>query len=423
MRPRKNQNIKGEIKYPPNPVEDSRKSSELHYRRLFETTKDGILTINAETGHITDVNPFLAQLLGYAREDFIDKSLWNFGPFKDIRASKSAFQDLVRKGYIRYEHLPLQTKDGRRVEVEFISNAYKVGKKQMIQCNIRDISQRKKSERSYTRLESQLKQAQKMAAVASLAGGMAHQFNNALTVITGGLSLLEQHRFNQEMKNCLQIMTAAVDQMSSLTLNLLAYARGGKYTTEAILLSDLVKDSLRLLKPALRSSVTLETEVSPDLPLIIANRDQVQMALVAILTNAFEAIETQGRIRITGRKEAMTSERVKHFSGLAPGIYASLTIEDNGRGMEEQTRSRVFEPFFSTHFPGRGLGMAAVYGIVKNHDGWISVKSQMGVGTTVAVWLPALLGTDEKTDKIEIGQNAANSAAAVKEGRSYAVRK
>lgn len=396
MRTRQNHIIKGKIKSPSNPVEDALKASEVSYRRLFETAQDGILIIDADTGRISDVNPFLVDLLGYSRKDFIDKALWNFGPFKDIRANKSAFEDLMRNGYIRYEHLPLETKDGRRIEVEFISNTYQVGRKQTIQCNIRDISQRKEYERNRNRLESQLKQAQKMAAVAALAGGVAHLFNNELTIITSGLNLLEENGINQETDEYLQLMAMAVDRMSCLTRELLAYARGGKYRIETILLSDLVRESLLLLRPLFKKSITIETEIPADLPSIQANKAQMQMALNAILTNASEAVETQGLIRIIGRKEAMTDERVKHFSGLAPGIYASLTVEDNGKGMGEETRNRVFEPFFTTHFPGRGLSMAAVYGIVKNHDGWISVESQLGMGTIVKVRLPALAVSNAK---------------------------
>jgi signal transduction histidine kinase len=235
-----------------------------------------------------------------------------------------------------------------------------------------------------------------MAAVAALAGGMAHLFNNELAIISSGLNLLEANGINQEMDEYLQLMAMAIDRMSRLTRELLAYARGGKYRIETILLSDLVRESLLLLKPLFKKSITIETEIPPDLPPIQANKAQLQMALNAVLTNASEAIETQGLIRIIGRKEAMTDERVKHFSGLAPGIYASLTVEDNGKGMGEETRGRVFEPFFTTHFPGRGLGMAAVYGIVKNHDGWISVESQLGKGTIVKVRLPALVASNAK---------------------------
>jgi membrane protease subunit HflC len=143
----------------------------LRYRRLFETAQDGILIINADAGRITEVNPFLVNLLGYCREEFINKTLWHFGPFKDIRASMSAFQELLCSGYIRYEHLPLETKDGRRVEVEFISNVYKTGRKRTIQCNIRDISQRKQTEKIRLKLETQLKQAQKAVIVIVLFRG------------------------------------------------------------------------------------------------------------------------------------------------------------------------------------------------------------------------------------------------------------
>jgi signal transduction histidine kinase len=156
------------------------------------------------------------------------------------------------------------------------------------------------------------------------------------------------------------------------------------------LLSDLVADSLRLFTPA-NPSIAIETEFSSDLLPINADRNQIQMALLAVLANASEAIETQrpGRIRIACRKEMLADDGVKAYPDLAPGTYACLTVEDNGKGMKEETRDRVFEPFFTTHFPGRGLGMAAVYGIVKNHGGWISVESRLGMGTTVVMRLPA----------------------------------
>ena len=421
MGTRYNEIIRGKIERPSNSVEDALKDSELRYRRRFETAQDGILIIDADTGRIADVNPFLVDLLGYAREEFIDKSLWHFGLFKDIRASKAAFQDLRNSGYIRYEHLPLETKDGQHVKVEFISNVYLANRKRMIQCNIRDNSQRRRTEKKRLQIRTQLEQAQKMEAVATLAGGVAHQFNNALTVITGGLSVLEveyQHGNN----GYLQPMIDAAGKMARLTRQLLAFARGGRFRNEAVSLSDLVAECLPLIEPAKRST-TIETEFSPDLPPVHADRNQMQMALLAVLTNASEAVGTGGLIRITGRKVMLTDEGVKPFSGLTSGTYACLTVEDNGKGMKEETRSRVFEPFFTTHFPGRGLGMAATYGIVKNHDGWISVVSQLGVGTSVAIGLPSLLEIDEKMEKIEIHQNGMNSVPSVDEKKSCAKRK
>ena len=121
------------------------KTSELRYRRLFEAAQDGILILNAETGMIEDVNPYLVKMLGYSREEFVKKKLWEMGAFKDVEASKEAFEALQKNEYIRYEDLPLKAKDGRLVEVEFVSNVYLVDKEKVIQCNIRDITERKKA--------------------------------------------------------------------------------------------------------------------------------------------------------------------------------------------------------------------------------------------------------------------------------------
>src|ERR1700693_1887595 len=131
----------------PKHSEEALRASELRYRRLFETAKDGILILDAKTGQITDVNPFLVNLLGYSYDDFIGTPLWEIGPFKDIKECKLAFLELQEKEYIRYESLPLETKDGRSIAVEFVSNVYGLsGGTRVIQCNIRDITRRKQAE-------------------------------------------------------------------------------------------------------------------------------------------------------------------------------------------------------------------------------------------------------------------------------------
>lgn len=134
-------------------IEPSLRDSELRYRRLFEAAQDGILILDAETGAITDVNPFLINMLGYSREEFVEKKLWEMGAFKDIEASQQAFEALQKNEYIRYEDLPLRGKDGRLIQVEFVSNVYLVGDEKVIQCNIRDITERKQAEADL--LESQ----------------------------------------------------------------------------------------------------------------------------------------------------------------------------------------------------------------------------------------------------------------------------
>jgi PAS domain S-box-containing protein len=388
-------------------VYKSLQESETRYRRLFETARDGILILDGETGQITDVNPFIEEMLGYSHEHFIGKRLYEIGPFRDIRASLAAFQELQDKGYVRYEHLPLEAKDGHQIDVEFVSNAYWVDHSRVIQCNIRDITKRKQAEEAQSKLEFQFQQARKMEAIITLAGGIAHQFNNALVVITGTLDLLEMDVSEKESASWyLGSMKKSALRMTQLTRQLLAYARGGKYQVETISLSDFVRDTLPLLTSGLNPSVNIMTDLPNDVLKTRADLIQLQMVLLAIMSNASEALEGEGCIRITCRNEEITPKNAINFPGLMMGPYVCLTLEDNGKGMDEETRRKVFEPFFTTKFQGRGLGMAAAYGIVNNHGGQITVESQLDKGTIVRVRIPAITETGEKTQNIRSNRAA-----------------
>lgn len=261
------------------------------------------------------------------------------------------------------------------------------------------IIERIRSEEEKTKLQNQLQQTQKMEAIGTLAGGIAHQFNNALSIITISIDLLKEDLPDNELiDNYTQQMKESTDRMTQLTAQLLAYGKGGKYQAKTISINEFVKNTLPVIQSSIDSAIRVETNLSSDILNVKADQTQMQMVLSAILTNASEAIEGKGFIRITTGEEDINTEFAKHHPGLKIGPYICLTVEDNGKGMDKETISRIFEPFFTTKFEGRGLGMASAFGIVKNHDGWISVYSEEGRGTVVRIYLP-LIKTQVKVAK------------------------
>ncbi len=255
------------------------------------------------------------------------------------------------------------------------------------------------------RYERQLLQAQKTEAIATLAGGIAHEFNNALSAVVGCLELFKLDFLeNEKVLNDIEYVQPAIDRMSNLTSQLLAYAQGGKYHPQKLSLNDIVQDTLPNIQHTLDSSIKVDLKLHSDPWPVDADLLQMQMVLVAMLTNASEALEGQGHIRISTRNVYIDDVTSKPLADLSPGRYVSLEIEDNGKGMDGKTRRRLFDPFYTTKFQGRGLGMAAVFGIIRNHDGWIKVDSEIGRGTLITVYLP--IATDvhvqEKKDEVPV---------------------
>ena len=252
------------------------------------------------------------------------------------------------------------------------------------------------------RYERQLLQAQKTEAIATLAGGIAHEFNNALSAVVGCLELFKLDFLeNEKVLNDIEYVQPAIDRMSNLTSQLLAYAQGGKYHPQKLSLNDIVQDTLPNIQHTLDSSIKVDLKLHSDPWPVDADLLQMQVVLAAMLTNASEALEGEGRIRISTQNVYIDDVTSKPLADLSPGRYVSFEIEDNGKGMDGKTRQRLFDPFYTTKFQGRGLGMAAVFGIIRNHDGWIKVDSEIGRGTLITVYLP--IATDvhvqEKKDE------------------------
>ena len=247
-----------------------------------------------------------------------------------------------------------------------------------------DITERKQ-------MEKELLKVKKFESISVLAAGIAHNFNNALSAITGHSELLEmEYPEDEKIMDYAKAMKQSAHRMAHLTSQLLAYAGGGKYNAQPMSLSELVEGALPLIQHTLDPDIRLKTDLPPDVLNMKMDRTQMQMVLSAIIANSNEAIEPPGRIRISTKNIEVDQVSIKDHPGLKPGPHVCLSIEDNGKGMDKETKERIFEPFFTTHFIGRGLGMASVYGIITNHDGMVSVDSEPGKGTAVTIYLPAI---------------------------------
>lgn len=250
---------------------------------------------------------------------------------------------------------------------------------------VRDITDR-------VHFEARLQEKQKMQAISTLAGGIAHEFNNALTGIIGNIELLRMYcSEDDKIDNYMESMKGSVWRIKRITDQLLAYSGGGKYHATVMSLNTFIEDSLPVIQKFIDPEIRVETDLAGQLLKIKADSTQMKMVLQAVLTNASEAIEGTGRIRVTTDSlEIDENSFSSYHQKLKPGRYARLTVHDDGKGMDAQTRKKIFEPFFTTKFQGRGLGMAAAYGIVLNHDGLITVDSEPGEGTAVHIYLPVI---------------------------------
>jgi two-component system, cell cycle sensor histidine kinase and response regulator CckA len=258
---------------------------------------------------------------------------------------------------------------------------------------LRDVTEQK-------RAEGKLIQSQRMEAITTLAGGTAHQFNNALMAIVGNIELIKMaFPGRHDLDKYLEAMKESAYRMSKHNEQLLAYARGGRYQPQKVSFNDFVRQTLLLVEHTIKPRVNLEQDLQACTARAEIDMGQMQMVIAAIIANASEATEDEGRIRVSCEDFRFSEASVTDQLPLKPGDYIRLTIEDEGKGMDDMTRSRIFEPFFTTKSQGRGLGMAAVYGIVLNHDGWITVDSEPGKGTTVRIYLPALLLEEPKPEK------------------------
>lgn len=350
------------------------------FRVLVEESPLGVALI-ANDGLYKYLNPRFTEIFGYTLKDIPSGHAWFEKAFPDkeyrSRVISAWIEDYNEAfpGDFRPRTYRVICRDGSEKLINFRPVTVSSGDQLVI---YEDITEK-------NRLHAQRFQAQKMSAVATLAGGIAQLFNKNLTLITGYANLLETEFPNdKKITELVNPIKKSAHQMDYLTSQLLAYAKGGKYDPVIVSLADLVKDILPSIKPVLGADITLETDLAGDCLSVEADRSQIQMVLSSIVSNSNDAIEGEGLIRVIVRNKEILGGNPE----LQPGSYVCLIVEDDGKGMDKETKDRIFDPFFSTHFVGRGLSMAAVHGIVRNHNGWIAIESELGKGTVVSIYLP-----------------------------------
>jgi len=259
----------------------------------------------------------------------------------------------------------------------------------------RDISHRKEADEQRHKLQSRIQQLQKLESLGVLAGGIAHDFNNLLVGILGNADLaLMDITPAEPAYELMQNVKESALRASELTNQMLAYSGKGKFVVRKIDLNELIRETSSLFSESDSSGAVLHYDLAKDLPAIEGDVSQIQQVITNLVTNAIEAVgKNSTAVTIHTKPVQADGDFLSRFclgEDLKEGLYVSFEVADTGEGMDEEIRKRIFEPFFSTKFTGRGLGMAAVLGIVRGHNGGISVTSKLGEGTTVEVLLPAV---------------------------------
>jgi len=361
-------------------------TSEVSYRRLFEAARDGILILDVETGCITDVNPFLFKLLGFSRGEMLGKTVGELSPFKDIEANTVMLKRLQEKGYVHYEDLPLVTKGGLKVAVEFVSNVYQAGEKKVIQCNIRDITERRK-------LEALLIESQKMEAIGQLASGIAHDFNNMLSIIMGYSELMKLglgpgHPLQE---NNDQIRRAS-ERAALLTKQLLVFSRKQIVQPVVLDINAVVTELEAMLRRLLDENIKLKIMPGERVGNIMADAGYIGQLLMNLVVNARDAMPNGGLVTVTTEAVTLDPTHAETHPDVIPGEYVLLSVCDTGTGMTDAVKAHLFEAFFTTKPIGKGtgLGLATCQIIVQQSGGHIGVESEVGKGTTFKIHFPSV---------------------------------
>jgi PAS domain S-box-containing protein len=365
---------------------DALRSSEIRYRRLFEAARDGILILTLENGRITDVNPYLIEILGFSKSEMVGKTVGELSPFKDIEPNQVMLNRLKRDGFVRYENLPLENKDGRHIAVEFVCNVYQEDTTKVIQCNIRDITERKHAQDRKDQFSSELEKRvlERTAELEAFSGAVSHDLRAPLRHLASYLGELQDQVADQTVyKNNLELLTKccqATKRMGNLIEDLLAFSRVGTASIKkkAVNLDDLIQETLDDYSPEIKDR-QIEWNIQQ---MGVAKADPALLRLVFgnLISNAvkFTGGRTNPKIEIGCIRDS-TNETV-------------FFVRDNGAGFDPEYTEKLFGLFQRLHsqeeFEGTGLGLANMQRIILRHGGRVWAEGAVNLGATFYFSLP-----------------------------------
>jgi two-component system, cell cycle sensor histidine kinase and response regulator CckA len=368
-------------------AERALRESEERYRRIVETTNEGVWQLDEKT-RTTFVNGRMAAMLGYTPEQLLGVSMLEFVHEASRSAAKQAITSGARSASSSVE-VRFVRSDGKDLWVLLDSTPIFEGVDYVgALAMAMDVSQRK-------RLEEQLRQAQKMEAIGNLAGGVAHDFNNILSVILGyAQMMLEGLKPGDPLRDDLEELNRASERARDLTAQLLAFSRRQILEPRTLDLNQVLRGLEPMLRRLLREDIELSFLTSPDTGTVFADSGQIEQIVINLLVNARDAIHGAGKIAIETRNADLDAEYAAAHHDVTAGRYVMLAVSDTGAGMDAAVQERIFEPFFTTKDKdhGTGLGLATVFGIVKQSGGHIWVYSELGEGSTFKIYLPRTEG-------------------------------
>lgn len=373
-------------------AEQALRESQQNLQVLFGSLDDFLLVLDT-SGRIVHANPLVTRRLGYSTEQLLGRSVLTLHPVAQRPQAEQVLQRVLA-GTEHSSSISLLTSGGDEIPVETRFTRGMWDRQPVLFALCRDVTERRRAEVERQQLEAQVQRTQKLESLGVLAGGIAHDFNNLLMGVLGNASLaLHTVPDTAPVRRLLEQIEAAGRRAAGLCRQLLAYSGRGRFVVEPVNLTAIVEEMIALLRSSLYNRTDLRVETMPDLPPILGDSGQICQVVMNLITNAAEAIgERDGCVTVSTGVAHCDAEALRSaylHDALPEGEYVFVQVADTGCGMDAETLAKIFDPFFSTKFTGRGLGLAAVLGIVRGHRGTLHVASAPGCGTTFRVWFPA----------------------------------